>query len=127
MLQINLLSCKFMSGDGWGKTSDAIQCLDYCVQQGAQIISASWTSGQLDNPPLEEAVGRVEASGALLVVSAGNQGVDMKLQKNKYYPQAYAREYKNMLVVAASDEYDDHLPFSNYDPRSVHISAPGNW
>lgn len=123
--QINVLSCKFMSADGWGRTSDAIQCLDYCTQSGAKIISASWTSGQLDNPPLEEAVARTEAAGALLVVSAGNQGADMR--RHKFYPQAYAKTYKNMLVVGATDEYDDHVPFSNFDPRTVHLSAPGNW
>lgn len=83
--QINLLSCKFMSADGFGRTSDAVQCLDWCLGRGARIISASWTSGQLDNPPLEEAVARTEAAGALLVVSAGNQGADMR--RHKFYPQ----------------------------------------
>ena len=54
-LQINILPCKFMSADGWGKTSDAIQCMDWCLEQKAEIISASWSCGELSNPPLEEA------------------------------------------------------------------------
>ena len=116
-----------------------------CVQQNASIISASWTSGVLDNPPLQEAgelwgrlsvgslpctgqsglvnataernlctitapavcdascpnstvspghhpsappppVARTEEAGALMVVSAGNQGLNMK--RAKLYPQA---------------------------------------
>lgn len=102
LLQINLLACKFMSADGWGKTSDAIQCLDACVRADAAIISASWTSGQFDNPPLDEAVGRVQRAGVLMVVSAGNQGVDMR--RAKFYPQSYATKYSNMLVVSESEQ-----------------------
>ena len=30
------------------------------------------------------------------------------------------------LQVGSTDEYDDHCWFSNHDPRTVHISAPGN-
>lgn len=120
-----MLPCKFMSAAGWGKTSDAIQCMDWCLQQGAAIISASWTCGELGNPPLEEAVARTRQAGALLVVAAGNQGADMA--HTPYYPQAYAAAYDNLLVVAASDEYDEHAFFSNRDPATVHLSAPGHW
>ncbi len=42
-----------------------------------------------------------------------------------YYPQVYSRQYDNVLVVAASDDYDEHIFFSNFDPSSVHLSAPG--
>lgn len=42
-----------------------------------------------------------------------------------YYPQVYSRKYDNVLVVAASDDYDEHIFFSNFDPSSVHLSAPG--
>jgi hypothetical protein len=41
--------------------------------------------------------------------------------------QVYAKDFDNVLVVGASDEYDEHAPFSNFDTRAVHLSAPGNW
>lgn len=56
-MQINLLSCKFMGPAGYGSTSDAVQCIDYCLAQKAHVISASWTTGTLPNPPLEDAGG----------------------------------------------------------------------
>lgn len=113
-----------MDAKGWGQTSDAVQCLDWCRNQGAHIISASWTSGSLDNPPLEEAVARIDDAGILLVVSAGNQGLDMR--KAKLYPQAYAAHYDNMVVVAATDMWDEHVYFSNWDSKNVHLHAPGD-
>lgn len=68
---------------------------------------------------------RTKQAGALLVIAAGNQGADMR--KTPYYPQSYARQYDNVLVVGASDEYDEHAFFSNHDPDTVHLSAPGHW
>lgn len=186
--QINLLACRFMDAQGFGRTSDAVQCLDWCRAQGARVVSASWTSGSLGNRPLEEAVARTHQAGMLLVVSSGNQGLNMAglslypqvrgparagrqgragqqrggggtaseravLPLQASYssaqalppapaagaerptpppppalllPQAYARTYPNLLVVGATDEYDDHLQFSNWDRRAVHLHAPGN-
>ena len=63
-LQVNLLSCKFMGPAGYGSTSDAVQCIDFCLALKAHIISASWTTGTLPNPPLEEAGGRRQPQGA---------------------------------------------------------------
>jgi hypothetical protein len=125
VMQIDVLPCKFMSADGWGRTSDAVQCADWCLRQGATIISASWSCGEEGNPPLEEAVARIQQAGALLVVSAGNQAANMAV--TPYFPQAYSARYDNLLVVAASDEYDEHIFFSNYDPKTVHLSSPGHW
>ena len=83
-----MLSCKFMTAAGYGATSDAIQCMDYCLEQGAAVISASWTCFQDSNPPLREAVERTHEAGALLVLAAGNQGAD--IGKTPYYPQVGA-------------------------------------
>ena len=80
-----MLSCKFMTAAGYGATSDAIQCMDYCLEQGAAVISASWTCFQDSNPPLREAVERTHEAGVLLVLAAGNQGAD--IGKSPYYPQ----------------------------------------
>ena len=49
--------------DGYGLTSKAITCLEYCARKGAKVISASWTGGTKANPPLEDAV-RAAGAGA---------------------------------------------------------------
>lgn len=85
-----------------------------------------------------------------MVVSAGNQGLNMK--RAKLYPQArkqrptkchppalpfespdsfryrppptllplpqaYAAQHDNMLVVGATDMFDDHVSYSNFDTK----------
>ncbi len=77
------------------------------------------------HPSLPPAVGRTKEAGVLMVIAAGNQGAD--LHKTPYYPQSYATTYDTVLVVGATDEYDEHAFFSNYDPKTVHLSAPGHW
>lgn len=64
-------ACACCLPQGYGYTSNAVACLDYCLARGADIISASWSAGTAPNPPLEEAVGRAERRGVLLVAAAG--------------------------------------------------------
>lgn len=108
---------------GWGKTSDAIQCIDFCLKRGAAIISNSWDGGKDVNPPLQRAVERAGRAGALFVVAAGNDGEN--LTKNASYPAAYGRTMEHVLVVGATGSDDSFQGYSNYDMHAVHLSAPG--
>eukprot|EP00887_Chlorella_sp_A99_P000115 scaffold16.g115.t1 len=121
--QVSLLSCKFIGPDGYGLTSKAIACMDWCISQGAKVISASWTGGTTDNPPLQDAISAAGAAGALFVVAAGNQGYD--LSQTNSYPAIYSRTMPFVLTVAAHDDTNTIASFSNYDTSSVQLSAPG--
>ncbi|EFN55753.1 hypothetical protein CHLNCDRAFT_134105 [Chlorella variabilis] len=125
---VRLLACKFMSDQarelsGYGYTSNAVACLDYCLARGADIISASWSAGTAPNPPLEEAVGRAERRGVLLVAAAGNHG--FYLSEVATYPASYGLNHSLVLTVGASGVLDEWADYASWDERAVHLSAPG--
>jgi subtilisin family serine protease len=41
---ISIISCKFLDDKGFGTAIDAMLCINYCVEQNASIINASWGS-----------------------------------------------------------------------------------
>ena len=55
-----------MSDAGFGYTSDAVACVDYCLSMGAAVISNSW-SGAEDNPAMLEALKRARDKGKLFL------------------------------------------------------------
>jgi subtilisin family serine protease len=48
--RVHLLGCKFLDDKGSGANSDAIECIRWCVGQGARIISNSWGSDKPQGP-----------------------------------------------------------------------------
>ncbi|NQT35273.1 S8 family serine peptidase, partial [bacterium] len=88
----------------------------YAVDNGAHVINCSW-----GGPSYSEASQDVinyaynNGNGALVVVSAGNDGDD-----GLNYPAAY----DNVVAVAATDQNDRKADFSSYGDF-VDISAPG--
>ena len=42
---VKMIGCKFLSSSGSGSTSDAIECVRWCREQGAKITSNSWGGG----------------------------------------------------------------------------------
>ena len=149
---IKVLACAFLEPGGYGLTSVAVVCFNYCIRwaappcisccryscdchcacgrltapslphdhvpscccsKGAQIISASWSDGDVENPPLKEAIQAAGNAGALVVVAAGNQGYNLSVTPS--YPAVYSQTMGFVLTVGASDENNSWLGFSNYD------------
>lgn len=112
---VKLLPLKACSDDA-NETSlvreyDAIY---YAARMGAKIINCSWGS-QTRSTAVEELINTVTDMGALVVAAVCNDDTD-----KKYYPAAY----KNVLSVAAIDEYNNKTSFSNYGDY-VDVCAPG--
>ena len=61
---VQVLSCKFLSGQGYGYASDAVACIEYCLDNGADVITNSW-SGSDDNPALRDAIQDAEDKGMI--------------------------------------------------------------
>lgn len=123
-LQVSLLSCKFINGDGFGYVSDAVACIDYCIDMGANIITNSWAGGEA-NPALREAIQAAADKDILFVAAAGNAALDLDL--NSTYPASWAPELPNMLVVGSVGYSDKLSTFSNFGSSVVHLAAPGEW
>lgn len=120
--QTQIMALRFMGPDGSGLTSDAVRAIDYAVTNGARIINASWGGGAY-NAPLLAAIGRAQQAGAIVVTSAGNAGNNIDVSPS--YPAGYSVYTDNMVTVAATDQSDRLVGWSNFGARSVSLAAPG--
>lgn len=58
--RVNMIGCKFLYGpEGEGSDSDAIECIRWCVDQGAKVISNSWGSSSPRGPEYLQELTRV--------------------------------------------------------------------
>lgn len=115
-----LMIVKFMSVLGQGSSSAAAQGIRYAARMGARIINCSFGSSTPD-PVLRDAIKYAGKKGALVVVAAGNDGVN--IDERPSYPASW--NDKNLLVVAATDQQGKLTSFSNYGAGAVDIAAPG--
>ena len=79
---VDLLVAKAIDGEGVGDAATVADSVDWCVQQGADIISLSLGGGQsfgsgiFTTDQLEQSVEEALDNGVFVVASAGNDGED---------------------------------------------------
>ena len=79
---VELLVAKAIDEEGQGDSSSVANSVDWCVQQGADIISLSLGGGQsigsgfFTTDELEQSVDEALDSGVFVIASAGNDGED---------------------------------------------------
>ena len=79
---VELLVAKAIDDEGQGDSSSVANSVDWCVQQGADIISLSLGGGQsigsgfFTTDELEQSVDEALDSGVFVIASAGNDGED---------------------------------------------------
>ncbi len=117
---VRLMALKFLGARGGGSTLDAIELIDYAIENGASVINASW-GGTIYSQALENAISRANDAGVLFVAAAGNSGLNTDMVA--HYPAGY--DFPNVISVAATDSNDNLASFSNYGPLSTHVAAPG--
>jgi len=113
---VSLISCRFMI-DGGGYISDAIRCLDWCVDRGA-IVSCNSYGAEFFSEAFYDAIVRAGTKGHVFVAAAGNHGSELV-----YYPAGY--DLPNVISVAAVDEDGRRSGYSGYG-WTVDIAAPGS-
>jgi subtilisin family serine protease len=122
---VDIMAVKFWDVDVLPAADNAAEAINFAVEHGADIINLSWDLG-IGSPKLEEAIRRACAkeNGPLIVIAAGNAGTD-----NDRYPSVpacYAKKCREkIIVVMATDRYDEKAWFSNYGSESVDLAAPG--
>ena len=92
----------------------AIEAIRYAADNGAKVINISF-GGPDPNPLLEEALKYAYDQNVVIVASTGNEDSAV------LYPAAY-NDY--CLAVAATDQDDNRVDWSNYGPE-VDVAAPG--
>src|SRR5207244_4003644 len=108
--QVSLMALKFTDASGSGFVSDAIQCMDYAVANGAKVINASWSFASYSQA-LVDAVARARAAGVLVVASAGNLGNNIDTQAARY-PASIPSD--NLIAVAATTSTDALASYSSF-------------
>jgi len=119
--QAKMMGVSFMDATGSGNLGDAIKAMNYAADHGAKIINNSW-GGSACSLSMKSAMQALETKGVLLLVAAGNDGVDIEFTPT--YPAAF--NLSNQVTVAAGNVYDTLAGFSNDSFKLVHLAAPGD-
>ena len=126
---VKILPIKVFDEFGGGATDDNIILgIAYAVDMGAKIINLSLGMERPFSFPLQDALTTLENEyDVLLICAAGNGSVDRigdNIDQDKFYPASYSG---NAIVsVAATDQENNLLRFSNYGVNNVDIAAPGS-
>jgi len=123
---VRIMALKWMDSAGYGNTSDAIECIDYAVEMGANILNNSWKIDSY-HQGLRDEIKAADANGVLFVASAGNTNMDNDAYG--HYPSSY--DLDNIIAVMATNQSDsrwfhDSQTGSNYGATSVDLAAPGS-
>ncbi len=115
---VSLMALKFMGPDGTGRVSDLIQAIEFAVDKNVRIFNMSFGSynfSRFEKEAMEN------ASDILFIAAAGNEALNNNI--SPLYPASY--DLPNIISVAASNQSDNLVAFSNYGSRSVSLAAPG--
>ncbi len=116
--QVKIMPLKVLASNGEGDVGDVIEAINYAKNKGAHIINLSLETNKYSQSLRDAIEG---AADRLFVVAAGNGGVN--LNSANVYPASF--NLRNIIAVAATDNYDNKASFSNYGTNVVHLSAPG--
>jgi hypothetical protein len=113
-----LMAVKALGING-GSEADLAAGIRYALDNGAEIINLSLEGGG-DDEGVRSALEEAEARGVIVVVAAGNRGLD--LDRYPAYPASYG--LANLVVVSATDHDGRLLAISNRSRSAV--PAPGD-
>ncbi|MFF2504808.1 type VII secretion-associated serine protease mycosin [Streptomyces sp. NPDC058067] len=106
--------------DGHGTAETLASAILYAKSAGAQVINISQDTANAVRPApaLQAAVNAALAAKIVVVASAGNDGLDGKVQTT------YPASFPGVLAVAASDRNNERAAFSQ-SGDFVGVAAPG--
>lgn len=120
---VALMPIRFLGKDGSGDLNAAIRSIDFAIEKGVHVISASWGAAvsRSQAKALIEAVQRADDKGIIFVAAAANDGKSN--DKTEVFPANAGTP--NMISVAASGSTDAKPSWSNYGKATVHLASPG--
>jgi subtilisin family serine protease len=116
-----IMPLRFLDAFGSGSVGDGIDAIDYAIENGADIINASYGSYTFSAAE-RDAISRARGAGILFVAAAGNDSWNND-SLTTHYPSSY--DLDNIIAVAATDQNDNLASFSNFGATSVDVAAPG--
>ena len=111
---VDLLIARVLGDDGFGSTSGVVRGVNWCVDQGADILSLSLGS---DEPSIteERAFKAASDAGRLSIAASGNDATNAP-----HFPSGYS----TVVAVGAVDSRLALASFSNFGPDQE-VVAPG--
>jgi serine protease len=109
-----ILPVKVLDDEGVGSFFDVAEGLDFAASRGAKVVNMS-LGGTGGSQALRQAVDRAVAAGAVVVASAGNDGVS-----SVEFPAALP----NVIAVGAVDARKQRASYSNFG-ADLDVVAPG--
>ena len=123
--EAKILPVKVMGGSSGQEWSDAatVRGIEYALTRGAKVINLS--IGGLNTPiaGIDRALADAQRAGALVVIAAGNDGVDLDNPRYTESPDGYG--LSNTLTVANFTTRNTLATDSNYGARHVQIASLG--
>ena len=111
---VNLLIARVLGDDGFGSTSGVVRGVNWCVDNGADILSLSLGSDEASITE-ERAFQAAWDAGRLSIAASGNDATSAP-----HYPSAYS----TVVAVGAVDSRLGLASFSNFGPDQE-VVAPG--
>jgi thermitase len=121
--RISIMASRFLGADGSGDLMGAVKSIDYAVENGAHVISASWgaASPASNAQPIIEAISRANDKGIVFVAAASNDGKN----NDRYEVYPANTPLPNVITVAATTSSETKPSWSNYGQAKVSVAAPG--
>ena len=114
---VKIMPLKGLDDSGYGSDSELAKCINYAVENGADVISMSWGGYTVwTENVLKNAINKAYSAGVTLVAAAGNESE----MATNYYPASSSY----CITVGATDKNGRAASFSNYG-TAVDLSAPG--
>ncbi|HET8630796.1 MAG TPA: S8 family serine peptidase [Thermomicrobiales bacterium] len=127
--RVGLMALKVLDATGAGDAASVAAGIMFAVRArqagvNVRVLTVGWGLRD-DSKTLRDAVDAAGRAGILVVAAAGNQegGQGVDIDRVPLYPASYAAA--NIVAVAATDNRDGRLGFTNYGARSVDLGAPG--
>lgn len=118
-----IMPVKVMNDRGEGDQATIARGIDYAAQNGADVINMSLGGPSLGSY-MKEAIDNAYQT-AIIVASAGNDGLDIYTNLPPRYGTNYPAAYYLVLGVEASGSNLQRASYSNYDPDGPIYSEDG--
>lgn len=121
---VELITLKYYNPESAGNDNlkNSLKALDYAISMGVDIINYSG-GGESSSREELELVKKAKQNNILLISAAGNEGKNIDLPFNSYFPAKYKED--NIISVGSLMNHDNMVESSNWGYNSVHILAPG--
>jgi subtilisin family serine protease len=118
----SIMAVRVLDATGSGSDATIIQGINFAIAHGAKVINMSLGGGGASQA-LSDAITAAQNSDVVVVVAAGNDGVNNDVSGNATFPCNFTQP--NLVCVAALDQNYALASFSNFGATSVDVGAPG--